>query len=304
MGSQIQSFYLKALFDYNPKDFGDLPTVGLKFKKGDILHAINGSDENWWKARQVLPSGKESEVGIIPSKSRWEKKQKARARSIVIIEGLNGNSLNRKVDTLRKIMEPNNKDNNITYNNSGFVTATKNILSYEKVHQIFLHYKRPIFIFGDLKSRIEDDLIAESPENFEKCNPFKSPEFMKKMFAKEKNQNIYTNSQEKLNLPITDDKHFIMDLNVEEIKILERAQIFPIVICVRPMSVDQLIEWNKRMSEDEALRILNEHLDLEEKYAEHISITISAYTPEEVFQKCKEYIEESIKQKVWVPIET
>lgn len=42
----------------------------------------NASDDEWWQARRVLPSGSEEGIGIIPSKKRWERKQRARDRTV------------------------------------------------------------------------------------------------------------------------------------------------------------------------------------------------------------------------------
>jgi hypothetical protein len=39
------------------------------------------SDEDWWQARRVLSSGDEGEMGLVPSRTRWEKKVRARHRS-------------------------------------------------------------------------------------------------------------------------------------------------------------------------------------------------------------------------------
>lgn len=59
-----------------------MPSRGLPFKYGDILHVTNASDDEWWQARRVLPSGDEEGMGIIPSKRRWERKQRARDRTV------------------------------------------------------------------------------------------------------------------------------------------------------------------------------------------------------------------------------
>ena len=45
-----------------------LPSRGLAFSYGDILHVVNASDDEWWQARKVLPNGEEAGLGIIPSK--------------------------------------------------------------------------------------------------------------------------------------------------------------------------------------------------------------------------------------------
>lgn len=63
------------------KDDG-LPSRGLAFHYGDILHVTNASDDEWWQAKRVLSTGDEQGIGIIPSKRRWERKQRARDRSV------------------------------------------------------------------------------------------------------------------------------------------------------------------------------------------------------------------------------
>lgn len=60
----------RALFDYDKTKDSGLPSQGLNFKFGDILHVINASDDEWWQARQVAADGERDEVGVIPSKRR------------------------------------------------------------------------------------------------------------------------------------------------------------------------------------------------------------------------------------------
>lgn len=48
----------------------DIPSYGLSFKHGDILHVLNGSDEEWWQAALVGNHGDDGPQGIIPSKKR------------------------------------------------------------------------------------------------------------------------------------------------------------------------------------------------------------------------------------------
>ena len=67
----IFSFQCRALFDYDKTKDSGLPSQGLNFKFGDILHVINASDDEWWQARQVTPDGESDEIGVIPSKRRY-----------------------------------------------------------------------------------------------------------------------------------------------------------------------------------------------------------------------------------------
>lgn len=72
----------RALFDYDPMKDDGLPSRGLAFHYGDILHVTNASDDEWWQAKRVLNTGDEQGMGIVPSKRRWERKQRARDRSV------------------------------------------------------------------------------------------------------------------------------------------------------------------------------------------------------------------------------
>ena len=60
----------RALFDYDPTKDSGLPSKGLAFKYGDILHVTNASDDEWWQARRLLPEGEDEGLAIIPSKRR------------------------------------------------------------------------------------------------------------------------------------------------------------------------------------------------------------------------------------------
>nr|ALH43430.1 discs-large [Spodoptera littoralis] len=79
--SQKRSLYVRALFDYDPIRDDGLPSRGLPFRYGDILHVTNASDDEWWQARRLDKSDSDA-IGIIPSKRRWERKQRARDRQV------------------------------------------------------------------------------------------------------------------------------------------------------------------------------------------------------------------------------
>lgn len=68
----VPSFVLsfRAMFDYDKSKDSGLPSQGLSFKYGDILHVINASDDEWWQARRVILDGDSEEMGVIPSKRR------------------------------------------------------------------------------------------------------------------------------------------------------------------------------------------------------------------------------------------
>uniref|UniRef100_A0A1A8CJA5 Discs, large homolog 3 n=1 Tax=Nothobranchius kadleci TaxID=1051664 RepID=A0A1A8CJA5_NOTKA len=80
--SQKRSLYVRALFDYDKTRDSGLPSQGLNFQFGDILHVVNASDDEWWQARHLTPQGEQEEVGVIPSKRRVEKKERARLKTV------------------------------------------------------------------------------------------------------------------------------------------------------------------------------------------------------------------------------
>ncbi|XP_022248916.1 disks large homolog 1-like isoform X1 [Limulus polyphemus] len=201
--SQKRSLHVRALYDYDPSKDSGLPSRGLRFNFGDILHVINASDDEWWQARKVLPGGEEEGMGIIPSKRRVERRERARLKSVkfqgksIISDGKN--TLDRKKKNFsfsRKFPFMKSKENstedgsdgerdgsptkgadpvsitNTSDNEAGSLRGQEEpILSYEAVTHKKLTYTRPVIILGPLKDRINDDLISELPEQFGSCIP-------------------------------------------------------------------------------------------------------------------------------------
>ncbi|XP_072379963.1 disks large 1 tumor suppressor protein isoform X8 [Diabrotica undecimpunctata] len=190
--SQKRSLYVRALFDYDPMKDDGLPSRGLAFHYGDILHVTNASDDEWWQARRVLNTGDEQGMGIVPSKRRWERKQRARDRSVKF-QGHAPNILD-KQSTLdrkkknfsfsRKFPFMKSKDDKsedgsdqepfmlcYTQEDANAEGNEENVLSYEPVQQLHINYTRPVIVLGPLKDRINDDLISEFPDKFGSCVP-------------------------------------------------------------------------------------------------------------------------------------
>ncbi|XP_024081695.1 disks large 1 tumor suppressor protein isoform X4 [Cimex lectularius] len=210
--SQKRSLYVRALFDYDPSRDDGLPSRGLPFHYGDILHVTNASDDEWWQARRVLTTTgeEESTIGIIPSRRRWERKQRARDRTVkftghmpLMLDKVGEQStLERKKKNFsfsRKFPFMKSKDDKsedgsdqeqspstpinegdsssmpfmLCYAQEDPATegAEEQVLSYEAVCQQRIDYTRPVIILGPLKDRINDDLISEFPEQFGSCVP-------------------------------------------------------------------------------------------------------------------------------------
>ncbi|XP_069749164.1 disks large homolog 3-like isoform X2 [Narcine bancroftii] len=192
--SEKRSLYVRALFDYDRTKDSCLPSQGLSFLYGDILHVINASDDEWWQARLVTPRGESEQIGVIPSKKRVEKKERARLKTVKfharpgVIEIKGSSRAKRKKSFLlsRKLAFYKSKENIVqehtgdhdqcmTSNTSDSESSSKGqddtVLSYEAVTRLEIHYARPIIILGPMKDRINDDLISEFPNKFGSCVP-------------------------------------------------------------------------------------------------------------------------------------
>ncbi|XP_019714852.1 MAGUK p55 subfamily member 7-like [Hippocampus comes] len=65
--------FVKALFDYDPKDDKAIPCqeAGLAFKKGSILQIMSQDDATWWQAKHEGDAN--PRAGLIPSKQFQER---------------------------------------------------------------------------------------------------------------------------------------------------------------------------------------------------------------------------------------
>ena len=52
--SPKRTLYVRALFEYDPHKDDGLPSRGLGFNYGDILHVTNASDDEWWQVGEAV----------------------------------------------------------------------------------------------------------------------------------------------------------------------------------------------------------------------------------------------------------
>ncbi|XP_076793905.1 disks large homolog 2 isoform X7 [Arvicanthis niloticus] len=191
--NQKRSLYVRAMFDYDKSKDSGLPSQGLSFKYGDILHVINASDDEWWQARRVTLDGDSEEMGVIPSKRRVERKERARLKTVKfnakpgVIDSKGSFNDKRKKSFIfsRKFpfyknkeqseQETSDPEQHVSSNASDSESSCRGqedlILSYEPVTRQEINYTRPVIILGPMKDRINDDLISEFPDKFGSCVP-------------------------------------------------------------------------------------------------------------------------------------
>ncbi|XP_035901402.1 disks large 1 tumor suppressor protein isoform X14 [Anopheles stephensi] len=340
--SQKRTLYVRALFDYDPNRDDGLPTRGLQFRHGDILHVTNASDDEWWQARRVIGEDEEESIGIVPSKRRWERKQRARDRSVKFQghAGANNNNLEKVSPTGEEVSTLDRKKKNFSFSRRFPFMKSKddknedgsdqepeeNILSYEPVQRLQITYTRPVIILGPLKDRINDDLISEYPNKFGSCVPhttrpkrdyevdgrdyhfIASREQMEKdiqnhlfIEAGQYNDNLYGTSVASVREVAEKGKHCILDVSGNAIKRLQVAQLYPIAIFIKPMSVESIMEMNRRMTEEQAKKTYERTLKMEHEFGEYFTAIVQGDTIEEIYSKVKNVIWSQGGPTIWVP---
>ncbi|XP_063772453.1 disks large homolog 1 isoform X12 [Pseudophryne corroboree] len=322
--SQKRSLYVRALFDYDKTKDSGLPSQGLNFKFGDILHVVNASDDEWWQARQVTADGESEEIGVIPSKRRVEKKERARLKTVKFNSKARGDKGEIPDDMGSKGLK--HVTSNASDSESSYRGQEEYVLSYEPVNQQEVNYSRPVIILGPMKDRINDDLISEFPEKFGSCVPHTtrpkrdyevdrrdyhfvtSREQMEKDIQDHKfieagqyNNHLYGTSVQSVKEVAERGKHCILDVSGNAIKRLQIAQLYPISIFIKPKSVENIMEMNKRLTEDQARKTFERAMKLEQEFTEHFTAIVQGDTLEEIYNQVKQIIEEQSSTYIWVP---
>uniref|UniRef100_A0A2I3H771 Discs large MAGUK scaffold protein 3 n=1 Tax=Nomascus leucogenys TaxID=61853 RepID=A0A2I3H771_NOMLE len=322
--SEKRSLYVRALFDYDRTRDSCLPSQGLSFSYGDILHVINASDDEWWQARLVTPHGESEQIGVIPSKKRVEKKERARLKTV-------------KFHARTGMIESNRDFPGLSDDYYGAKNLSKSNLHTDRVSSgglcslsrcspSLVHYARPVIILGPMKDRVNDDLISEFPHKFGSCVPHTtrprrdnevdgqdyhfvvSREQMEKDIQDNKfieagqfNDNLYGTSIQSVRAVAERGKHCILDVSGNAIKRLQQAQLYPIAIFIKPKSIEALMEMNRRQTYEQANKIYDKAMKLEQEFGEYFTAIVQGDSLEEIYNKIKQIIEDQSGHYIWVP---
>uniref|UniRef100_A0A673CHR5 Discs large homolog 1-like protein n=1 Tax=Sphaeramia orbicularis TaxID=375764 RepID=A0A673CHR5_9TELE len=291
--TQKRTLYVRALFDYDGSA-SDLsaPNQALPFHFGDILHVSSAGEEEWWPARHLSPPPPNCpEVGVIPSRRRSDVQLHTQG---VWIEKAAGQE--------------------------------ETFLTYQPVMQQEVNYTRPVIILGPMKDRVNDDLISEFPDKFGSCVPhttrprrdyevdgrdyhfMSSRELMEREIQEHKfieagqyNNHLYGTSIQSVKEVADKGKHCILDVSGNAIKRLQLAGLHPIAIFIRPRNVDNILEMNKRFTEEQARKTFDRAVKLELEFTEYFTAIVQGSTLEEVYSQVKQIIEEQSGPYIWVP---
>uniref|UniRef100_A0A672J7Q2 Discs large homolog 1-like protein n=1 Tax=Salarias fasciatus TaxID=181472 RepID=A0A672J7Q2_SALFA len=304
--TQKRTLYVRALFDYDGSA-ADLsaPNQALQFNFGDILHVSSVGEEEWWSARHLSPPPPNCpEVGVIPSRRRAEKKERSRLKTV-----RTSRVLLKKGETV-------------------FLFSVGNVNDVTKffIFAFQVNYTRPVIVLGPMKDRVNDDLISEFPDKFGSCVPhttrprrdyevdgrdyhfMSSRELMEREIQEHKfieagqyNNHLYGTSIQSVREVADKGKHCILDVSGNAIKRLQMAGLHPIAILIRPRNVDNILEMNKRFTEEQARKTFDRAVKLEQEFTEYFTGIVQGSTLEEVYAQVKQIIEEQSGPYIWVP---
>ncbi|XP_034035388.1 discs large homolog 1-like protein isoform X1 [Thalassophryne amazonica] len=302
--SQKRTLYVRALFDYDMSASDQsAPSQVLAFNFGDILHVSSTGEEEWWPARHLNPPSPNCpEVGVIPSRRRAEKKERSRLKTT-------------KVSRSQDRADQEDK-----------AGQEETFLTYQPVIQQEANYTRPVIVLGPMKDRINDDLISEFPNKFGSCVPhttrprrdyevdgrdyhfMSSRELMEREIQEHKfieagqyNNHLYGTSIQSVREVADKGKHCILDVSGNAIKRLQNAGLHPIAIFIRPRNVDNILEMNKRLTEEQARKTFDRAVKLEQEFTEYFTAIVQGSSLEELYAQVKQIIEEQSSPYIWVP---
>ncbi|XP_056233816.1 disks large homolog 1-like isoform X1 [Seriola aureovittata] len=316
--TQKRTLYVRALFDYDGSA-SDLsaPNQALPFHFGDILHVSSAGEEEWWPARHLSPPPPNCpEVGVIPSRRRAEKKERSRLKTVRVTR-----SQDRSDQDDKELVTSGTSDSESS--SSG---QEETVLTYQPVMQQEVNYTRPVIVLGPMKDRINDDLISEFPDKFGSCVPhttrprrdyevdgrdyhfMSSRELMEREIQEHKfieagqyNNHLYGTSIQSVKEVADKGKHCILDVSGNAIKRLQMAGLHPIAIFICPRNVDNILEMNKRFTEEQARKTYDRAVKLEQEFTEYFTAIVQGSSLEEVYSQVKQIIEEQSGPYIWVP---
>uniref|UniRef100_A0A8C2XJ68 Discs, large homolog 2 (Drosophila) n=1 Tax=Cyclopterus lumpus TaxID=8103 RepID=A0A8C2XJ68_CYCLU len=276
--NQKRSLYVRALFDYEKSKDSGLPSQGLSFRYGDILHVINASDDEWWQARRVTPHGDSEEMGVIPSKRRVERKERARLK------------------TVKFNAKPGSLDSKGVSTSMRAERGNLYWLTELMIHSTRFYVIKRLTCPPCTKDTTRQKRDYEVDEQMEK--DIQDHKFIE---AGQYNDNLLETSVQSVQYVAERGKHCILDVSGNAIKRLQVAQLYPIAIFIKPKSIDSLMDMNKRLTEEQAKKTFDRAMKLEQEFGEFFTALVQGDTLEDIYSHCKQVIEEHSGPYIWIP---
>ncbi|XP_039874727.1 MAGUK p55 subfamily member 7 isoform X3 [Maylandia zebra] len=269
--------FVKALFDYDPKDDNTIPCkeAGLAFKKGCILQIMSQDDATWWQAKHEGDTN--PRAGLIPSK-QFQERRLAFQQPVTTLSSLRRST--RRSSGFRRSFRLSRRDRKTT---KSMYEAKKSemydmadVPTYEEV----VPYRRQrgdkhrlVVLVGPTGvglSELKKKLLISDPQHFSvtiphTSRPKKNQEtdgvdyhfISKQLFETdiqnnkfiehgEYKGNFYGTSLDSIRSILSKKKVCLLDVQPHLIKHLRTAEFKPFVVFVKPPTVDRLRETRKK----------------------------------------------------------
>ncbi|EDM04969.1 rCG32440 [Rattus norvegicus] len=115
------------------------------------------------------------------------------------------------------------------------------------------------------------------------------------------NSHLYGTSVQSVREVAEQGKHCILDVSANAVRRLQAAHLHPIAIFIRPRSLENVLEINKRITEEQARKAFDRATKLEQEFTECFSAIVEGDSFEEIYHKVKRVIEDLSGPYIWVP---
>ncbi|KAI0218601.1 Disks large 1 tumor suppressor protein [Lamellibrachia satsuma] len=284
--TQKRTLYVRALFDYDPSKDSGLSSHGLAFKYGDILHVTNASDDEWWQARKLVPPDDDDGLGIIPSKRRVERKE--RARLINVKFSGKGSDPKLMTNDLRK-KKNFSFSRHFPFMKSKDQSGSEDTLNVEPIehttrlqreHEVDHRDYHFVESWEQMEADIQNHLFIE---------------------AGQYNSNLYGTSVASVREVAESGKHFFSGCQRQRHQetaggwTLPCRHLHQAKVCRCHHGMEQ------RVTEEQARQTYERALKLEQEFGEYFTAVVTGDTPEEITVKVKGVIREQSGPTMWVP---
>uniref|UniRef100_A0A8D3EDQ1 MAGUK p55 scaffold protein 7a n=1 Tax=Scophthalmus maximus TaxID=52904 RepID=A0A8D3EDQ1_SCOMX len=265
--------FVKALFDYDPKEDKAIPCkeAGLAFKKGSILQIMSQDDATWWQAK--FEGDANPRAGLIPSKQFQERRFALRRPVATLPFQRTSTGFRRSFRLSRRDKKKTNKSMYECKKSEMYDMA--DVPTYEEVtpyrRQSGAKHRLVVLVgpTGVGLNELKRKLLISDPQHFSVTIPHTSRakrnqesdgveyHFISKSLFEtdihnnkfiehgEYKGNYYGTSLDSIRSVLSKNKVCLLDVQPHTIKHLRTAEFKPFVVFVKPPTVERLQETRK-----------------------------------------------------------
>lgn len=320
---QQTELYVRANFDYNPKDDKFIPTieVGMEFKKGDVLKILSQDETHWWQATKY---GSHMVAGLIPSNILEE-----RRRAFVPNEAAIVGCLGQRRSKRHMIYSSHHSGEFESYD----------MVLYENVSQVQEYRRKTLVLIGPQyigRKSLKGRLIADNPTGFGQVMPctsrerrpdemngsalyhFVSEGAMKAEinahryieFGKHK-QHLYGIKVDSVLEVIESGRMCVLDVNPQAIKMLRNRQFAPLIVFIKAGSPDSVRKLHQnvvmqnttknKLQDEDYKKCSQESTEIERLYSQYFDATILNDDIDLAYEELLQVIRQFTTGPQWVP---